>query len=174
VLSPAPARRPRHAGISPGSSPLIRSAARSPGFAPGAMRSFSGDYPLAFMTSGLACLSASLLALQIRRLAPAIVPTGLDRKRTRDLTHRATLAVAGARCLPVDLGHHFAHIDAFGDAMAVAANRCARPQGSGVNSLRRMALSSLRGHDQADCRSFAQPASSSSRAQGRRVAISRR
>ena len=50
------------------------------------MRSFSGDYPLAFMTSGLACLSASLLALRIKRLAPAIVPTGLDRKRTRDLT----------------------------------------------------------------------------------------
>jgi hypothetical protein len=41
-------------------SPPIRSAARSPGFAPGAMRSFGGDYPLAFMTSGLACLSASL------------------------------------------------------------------------------------------------------------------
>jgi hypothetical protein len=35
--------------------------------------------------------------------------------------HRTTLAVAGARRLPVDLGHHFAHIDAFGDAMAVAA-----------------------------------------------------
>ena len=50
------------------------------------MRSFSGDYPLAFMTSGLACLSASLLAPRIKRLAPAIVPTGLDRKRTRDLT----------------------------------------------------------------------------------------
>jgi len=45
------------------------------GLAPGAMRSFSGDYPLAFMTSGLACLSASLLALRIKRLAPAIVPT---------------------------------------------------------------------------------------------------
>jgi len=41
----------------------------------GAMRSFSGDYPLAFMTSDLACLSASLLALRIKRLVPAIVPT---------------------------------------------------------------------------------------------------
>ena len=44
------------------------------GLAPGAMRSFSGDYAPAFMTSGLACLSASLLVLRIRRLAPAIVP----------------------------------------------------------------------------------------------------
>ena len=44
------------------------------------MRSFSGDYPLAFMTSGLACLSASLLALRIKRLAPVIVPTGLTGK----------------------------------------------------------------------------------------------
>jgi len=38
------------------------------------MRSFSGDYAPAFMTSGLACLSASLLVLRIRRLAPPIVP----------------------------------------------------------------------------------------------------
>jgi hypothetical protein len=44
------------------------------GLAPGAMRSFSEDYPPAFMTSGLACLSASLLVLRIRRLAPAIGP----------------------------------------------------------------------------------------------------
>src|ERR1700741_5403914 len=54
-------------------------------FIAGAMRSFSGDYPLAFMTSGLACLSASLLALRIKRLAPAMCPRP-DRKRTRDLT----------------------------------------------------------------------------------------
>jgi hypothetical protein len=45
VLSPAAGRRPRHAGISPRSPPPIRWAARSPGLAPGAMRSFSGDYP---------------------------------------------------------------------------------------------------------------------------------
>ena len=45
------------------------------------MRSFSGDYPLAFMTSGLACLSASLLALRIKRLAPAIVPATKIRLR---------------------------------------------------------------------------------------------
>ena len=36
--------------------------------------SFSGDYLLAIMTSGLACLLASLLVLRIRGLAPAIVP----------------------------------------------------------------------------------------------------
>ena len=47
------------------------------------MRSFSGDYPLAFMTSGLACLSASLLALRIKRLAPAIVPTVCPEKNAR-------------------------------------------------------------------------------------------
>jgi hypothetical protein len=35
---------------------------------------FSADYLLAFMTSGLACLLASLLVLRIRGLAPAIVP----------------------------------------------------------------------------------------------------
>jgi sugar phosphate permease len=44
------------------------------GIGAGAVRSFSGDYLLAFMTSGLACLLASLLVLRIRGLAPAIVP----------------------------------------------------------------------------------------------------
>jgi hypothetical protein len=36
-----------------------------PGIGAGAVRSFSGDYLLAFMTSGLACLLASLLVLRI-------------------------------------------------------------------------------------------------------------
>jgi hypothetical protein len=45
-----------------------------PGLAPARVRSFSGDYLLAFMTSGLACVLASLLVLRIRGLAPAIVP----------------------------------------------------------------------------------------------------
>jgi hypothetical protein len=44
------------------------------GIGAGAVRSFRGDYLLAFMTSGLACLLASLLVLRIRSLAPAIVP----------------------------------------------------------------------------------------------------
>ncbi|HWX31457.1 MAG TPA: hypothetical protein VNZ53_29000 [Steroidobacteraceae bacterium] len=44
------------------------------GIGAGAVRSFSGDYLLAFMTSGLACLLASLLVLRIRGLAPAILP----------------------------------------------------------------------------------------------------
>ena len=44
------------------------------GIGAGAVRTFSGDYLLAFMTSGLACLLASLLVLRIRGLAPAIVP----------------------------------------------------------------------------------------------------
>jgi hypothetical protein len=52
----------------------IRSAARSPVLAPVPTRNFGGDYLLAFLTRGLACLSASLLVLRIRRLAPAIVP----------------------------------------------------------------------------------------------------
>jgi hypothetical protein len=38
------------------------------------VRSFSGDYLLAFMTGGLGCLLASLLVLRIRGLVPAIVP----------------------------------------------------------------------------------------------------
>ena len=46
-----------------------------PGFAPGAMRSFSGDYPLAFMTSGLACVclpASEGVGPRVRiRLAPA-------------------------------------------------------------------------------------------------------
>jgi hypothetical protein len=44
------------------------------GIGAGAVHSFSGDYLLAFMTSGLACLLASLLVLRIRGFAPAIVP----------------------------------------------------------------------------------------------------
>jgi MFS family permease len=40
----------------------------------GAVRSFTGDYLLAFMTSGLACLLASLLVLRVTRPAPAAVP----------------------------------------------------------------------------------------------------
>jgi sugar phosphate permease len=43
-------------------------------FGAGAVRSFTGDYPLAFMTSGLACLLASLLVLRVTRPAPATVP----------------------------------------------------------------------------------------------------
>ena len=43
-------------------------------FGAGAVRSFTGDYLLAFMTSGLACLLASLLVLRVTRPAPAIVP----------------------------------------------------------------------------------------------------
>ena len=39
----------------------------------GAVRSFTGDYLLAFMTSGLACLLASLLVLRVARPAPARV-----------------------------------------------------------------------------------------------------
>src|SRR5258708_4134271 len=44
------------------------------GIGAGAVRSFRGDYLVAFMPSRLACLLASLLALRIRGLAPAIVP----------------------------------------------------------------------------------------------------
>ena len=39
--------------------------------------------PLAFMTNGLACLSASLWVLRIKRLAPAIVPTVCPEKNAR-------------------------------------------------------------------------------------------
>jgi sugar phosphate permease len=41
-------------------------------FGAGAVRSATGDYLLAFMTSGLACLLASLLVLRVTRPAPAI------------------------------------------------------------------------------------------------------
>jgi predicted MFS family arabinose efflux permease len=40
----------------------------------GTVRSLTGDYLLAFMTSGLACLLASLLVLRVNRPAPAAVP----------------------------------------------------------------------------------------------------
>jgi sugar phosphate permease len=43
-------------------------------FGAGAVRSMSGDYLLAFLTSGLACLLASLLVLRVARPASAIVP----------------------------------------------------------------------------------------------------
>ena len=43
-------------------------------FGAGAVRSMSGDYLLAFLTSGLACLLASLLVLRVARPEPAIVP----------------------------------------------------------------------------------------------------
>ena len=43
-------------------------------FGAGAVRSFTGDYLLAFMTSGLACLLASLLVLRVTRPAPAMAP----------------------------------------------------------------------------------------------------
>ena len=43
-------------------------------FGAGAVRSLSGDYLLAFLTSGLACLLASLLVLRVARPEPAIVP----------------------------------------------------------------------------------------------------
>ena len=36
------------------------------------MRSATGDYFLAFVTSGLACLLASLLVLRITRSEPAV------------------------------------------------------------------------------------------------------
>jgi predicted MFS family arabinose efflux permease len=38
----------------------------------GAVRSMTGDYMLAFMTSGLACLAASLLVLRVTRSEPAV------------------------------------------------------------------------------------------------------
>src|SRR6266446_6963588 len=43
-------------------------------FGAGAVRSFTGDYLLAFITSGLACLVASLLVLRVSYLRPAVVP----------------------------------------------------------------------------------------------------
>jgi len=43
-------------------------------FGAGAVRSMSGDYLLAFLTSGLACLLASLLVLRVARPESAIVP----------------------------------------------------------------------------------------------------
>jgi len=43
-------------------------------FGAGTVRSLTGDYLLAFMTSGLACLLASLLVLRVNRPAPATVP----------------------------------------------------------------------------------------------------
>jgi MFS family permease len=43
-------------------------------FGAGAVRSFAGDYLLAFLTSGLACLLASLLVLRVARPEPALMP----------------------------------------------------------------------------------------------------
>src|SRR5216683_5029167 len=43
-------------------------------FGAGAVRSLTGDYLLAFLTSGLACLLASLLVLRVTHPAPALVP----------------------------------------------------------------------------------------------------
>jgi MFS family permease len=43
-------------------------------FGAGAVRSVTGDYLLAFLTSGLACLLASLLVLRVTRSEPALVP----------------------------------------------------------------------------------------------------
>ena len=43
-------------------------------FGAGTVRSLTADYLLAFMTSGLACLLASLLVLRVNRPAPAAVP----------------------------------------------------------------------------------------------------
>jgi sugar phosphate permease len=42
-------------------------------FGAGTVRALTGDYLLAFMTSGLACLLASLLVLRVTRPAPALV-----------------------------------------------------------------------------------------------------
>ena len=42
-------------------------------FGAGAVRSLTGDYLLAFLTSGLACLLASLLVLRVTRSEPALV-----------------------------------------------------------------------------------------------------
>ena len=42
-------------------------------FGAGAVRSVTGDYLLAFLTSGLACLLASLLVLRVTRSEPALV-----------------------------------------------------------------------------------------------------
>ncbi len=43
-------------------------------FGAGAVRSLTGDYLLAFLTSGLACLLASLLVLRVTHPQPAVVP----------------------------------------------------------------------------------------------------
>jgi MFS family permease len=43
-------------------------------FGAGSVRSLTGDYLLAFLTSGLACLLASLLVLRVTRPAPTIAP----------------------------------------------------------------------------------------------------
>jgi MFS family permease len=43
-------------------------------FGAGEVRGVSGDYLLAFLTSGLACLAAALLALRVSRPAAALVP----------------------------------------------------------------------------------------------------
>lgn len=43
-------------------------------FGAGAVRSVTGDYLLAFLTSGLACLLASLLVLRVTRSEPALLP----------------------------------------------------------------------------------------------------
>jgi MFS family permease len=43
-------------------------------FGAGAVRSVTGDYLLAFLTAGLACLFASLLVLRVTRPAPSVVP----------------------------------------------------------------------------------------------------
>ena len=40
----------------------------------GGVRSLAGDYLLAFMTSGLACLLAALLVLRVNRPAPTMIP----------------------------------------------------------------------------------------------------
>jgi hypothetical protein len=45
--------------------------AASIAFAAGAVRTFFGDYQLAFMSSGLLCLVAAGLVLRIARLSPA-------------------------------------------------------------------------------------------------------
>jgi sugar phosphate permease len=42
-------------------------------FGAGAIRSLTGDYFLAFLTSGIACLLASLLVLRVTRPVPALV-----------------------------------------------------------------------------------------------------
>jgi MFS family permease len=43
-------------------------------FGAGAVRSVTGDYLLAFLTSGLACLLAALLVLRVTRLEPVLIP----------------------------------------------------------------------------------------------------
>jgi MFS family permease len=50
-------------------------------FGAGAVRSATGDYLLAFLTSGLACLFASLLVLRVTHREPALLP--LSEVRTR-------------------------------------------------------------------------------------------